>query len=345
MKKALIAMSGGVDSSVAALILKNKGYDCVGTMMKLNPQTETGDALKIADRLSIPFFPFDYSKEFSECVITSFVKAYENGETPNPCVECNRCLKFGELFQKMLELDCEYIVTGHYARVTYNEETGEYSLLKARDETKDQSYFLYMLTQEKLRRILFPLGDFTKAEIREIAQENGFVNAHKKDSQDICFIPDGDYGAFIENYANKTFPKGEFIHKSGEKLGEHKGIIHYTVGQRRGLGVAYKNPLYVCNINPQQNTVILGDNDDLFTSTVYANNVNIINSDDLSKPMRVLAKVRYRHIPQPATAVITDDGILKVVFDSPQRAVTKGQSLVMYENDRVVGGGIIIATE
>lgn len=338
--KAVIAMSGGVDSSVAALLIKNEGYTCVGATMQLYSEGDCGDARAVAEKLDMPFYVFPLKEEFKQNVIDKFIGCYEQGKTPNPCVECNRTLKFGVMMEKMQELNCDFLVTGHYARVVF--ENGEYKLKKAVDEAKDQSYFLYMLTQEQLKHIKFPLGEYTKPDIRRIAEENGFINARKKDSQDICFVPDGDYVGFIKEYNGKDYPKGLFMHKEGFSFGEHKGIVNYTVGQRKGLGIAYKTPLYVLNIDAETNNVILGDNDDLFTDTVKAKNVNIISGKSLYEPVRVLARVRYRHKEQPATAWQDDDGFLHVKFDEPQRAITKGQSLVIFDGDTVLGGGEII---
>ncbi len=338
--KAIIAMSGGVDSSVAALLMKNEGYTCVGATMQLYSEGDCKDAKSVADKLGMPFYIFPLKEEFKERVINKFIECYEQGKTPNPCIECNRKLKFGVMMDKMRELDADFVVTGHYAKVTF--ENGEYKLKKAVDESKDQSYFLHMLTQEQLKHIKFPLGEYTKLQIREIAEENGLVTARKKDSQDICFVPDGDYVNFIREYNGKDYPKGLFMHKDGFSLGEHKGIVNYTVGQRKGLGIAYKNPLYVLNIDPETNNVILGDNEDLFTDTVVAKNVNIISGKTLTEPIRCNARVRYRHKEQPATAWQDENGILHVKFDEPQRAITKGQSVVLYDGDTVVGGGEII---
>lgn len=356
MKKAIIAMSGGVDSSVAALLMKKAGYDCIGATMKLytnedaNISRENGccslsdveDAKSVAHKLDMPFYVFNFTDKFHECVIDNFIKAYENGQTPNPCIDCNKYLKFDKMLVRMKEINFDYVVTGHYARIEYDENSGRYLLKKAVDDTKDQSYVLYMLNQEQLAHIKFPLGGYTKAKIREIAEENGFANARKHDSQDICFVPDGDYAGFIERYSGKTFENGDFTDKNGNVLGTHKGIINYTIGQRKGLGIAYKKPLYVCDIQPLTNKVILGDNEDLFTDELTADNVNIIAKPDLYEHVRVCAKVRYRHKEQPATAWQTEDGLLHVKFDEPQRAITKGQSVVLYDGDTVVGGGVII---
>lgn len=335
-------MSGGVDSSVSALIMKQAGYDCAGAMMKLNSETDEADAEAVADRLSMPFYLFDFTDEFGEYVIGSFIETYKRGKTPNPCVECNRCLKFGLMLDRVKELDYDLLVTGHYARVEFDECKNRWLLKKAVDGSKDQSYVLYMLTQEQLSHIRFPLGELHKTEVRKIAEENGFVNADKKDSQDICFVPDGDYVGFIERYTGEKFPDGSFAGIDGTDFGKSKNIINYTLGQRRGLGVAYTKPLYVCAIDAENNRVILGDNEDLFTDTVTADSVNLISVDSLKEPVRVSAKVRYRHKEQPASAWQTEDGLLHIKFDEPQRAVTKGQSVVLYDGDTVVGGGKII---
>lgn len=340
MKKAVIAMSGGVDSSVAALLMKNEGYECVGATMQLYIEGDCSDAKQVADKLSMPFYIFPFKDEFKKNVIDKFVASYEQGKTPNPCVECNRTLKFGAMLDKMYELKADFVVTGHYAKVEF--ENGEYKLKKADDAAKDQSYFLYMLTQDKLKHIKFPLGEYTKPQIREIAEKNGLITARKKDSQDICFVPNGDYVSFIKEYNGKTYEKGHFIHKDGKVFGEHKGIINYTVGQRKGLGISYTKPLYVLNIQPDTRNVILGDNEDLFTDTVTAENVNIISGKPLTEPIRCYARIRYRHKEQPATAYQDENGLLYVKFDEPQRAVTKGQSLVLYDGDTVLGGGEII---
>lgn len=241
----------------------------------------------------------------------------------------------------MQEIGYDYIVTGHYARVEYDEKRDRYLLKKAVDDTKDQSYVLYMLTQEQLAHVKLPLGGLRKDQVRVIAEKHGFINARKHDSQDICFVPDGDYAKFIEKYTGKKTPEGDFVDKEGNYIGRHKGIIHYTIGQRRGLGIPAASRLYVCEISPKTNTVVLGDNEDLFSSELEADNVNLISVDSLTEPKRVTAKIRYRHKEQPATAWQTPDGILHVKFDEPQRAITKGQAVVMYDGDEVVGGGVI----
>ena len=349
-KKAMIAMSGGVDSSVAAYLMKQNGYDAVGVTLKLHGCLEEGacgsasdaeDARKVAESLGMEHYLYDFSDRFEDAVIKRFAESYEKGYTPNPCIDCNRYIKFGALYDKMLELGCECIVTGHYARIEYDEARGRYLLKKGADETKDQSYVLYNLTNEQLACVKCPLGGMPKSEVRAVAEAQGFVNAKKKDSQDICFVPDGDYAAFIKEHFGKTFPQGDFVDRDGNVLGQHKGIIHYTVGQRKGLGLSLPCPMYVTQKNVEENKVILGYNEDLFSDRLTATDVNLISVDDIREEMRVTAKVRYSHREEPATAVMLSDGRLSVTFDSPVRAITKGQAVVLYDGDVVVGGGRI----
>ena len=355
MKKALIAMSGGVDSSVAAFLIKQQGLDATGVTMKLYDNEDIGiarentccsdddiaDARAVCARLSIPYYVFNFRDDFNTEVIDRFIKAYENGSTPNPCIDCNRYIKFERLMRRMAELNMDYVVTGHYARIEYDEERKRYLLKKALDDKKDQSYVLYSLTQEQLSHTLFPLGSLNKDEVRKIAEENGFVNAKKHDSQDICFVPDGKYAEFIEGYTGKKYECGDFVDRDGKRLGEHKGIIRYTIGQRKGLGLALPAPMYVLEKDLDNNKVVLGFNDDLFTKELYAEDINFISIKEINEPIRVSAKVRYNQKEQPAT-VERDGDRLHIVFDEPQRAICKGQAVVLYDGDIVVGGGKIM---
>lgn len=342
-KKALIALSGGVDSSVAAYLTGQAGFSCIGATMQLQDTADVqiADAQSVADRLGIPFHVFDFKDSFKCLVMDSFVHAYESGATPNPCVECNRHLKFGLLLDKALELGCDCIVTGHYARITQNPETGRLQLQKAVDESKDQTYFLYALTQQQLSHIRFPLGSLTKAEARDIAQQQGFVTARKKDSQDICFIPDGDYLAFMQQHTGKTYPSGNFLDTDGNVVGQHKGAVAYTLGQRKGLGIAMGEPVYVCGKDMQANTVTVGSQEALMHRSLLADHWYWQSCDELDAPMRVTAKARSRMAEQPATVYPAENGMVKVVFDEPQRAITPGQAVVLYDGDCVVGGGTI----
>ena len=353
-QKALIAMSGGVDSSVAAWLIREKGYDCAGATMRLFQKEEMTaepgcctsqdmeDARAVADMLGMPYYVYDFADRFREAVIDRFVEAYENGRTPNPCIDCNRYLKFEELFLRGRQLGCDFVVTGHYARTGYDEKSGRYLLKKAVDASKDQSYVLYSLTQDQLSHVQFPLGELTKQEVRQIAREHGFLTADKAESQDICFVQDGKYYEFICDYTGRDYPAGDFIDTRGNVLGRHQGIIRYTVGQRKGLGIAFGEPVYVMKVDPEANTVMLGTNEELFTDTVTAKKINLISTDRIREPLRVKAKVRYRHKEQWATATQPDEDTLQVVFDEPQRAVTAGQALVLYDGDVVVGGGTIV---
>lgn len=351
MKKALIAMSGGVDSSVAAYFISQQGYECIGATMKLYDNDDIHiskektccslddieDARSVAYKLGMPYYVFNFKDEFKDRVIDKFIRTYELGGTPNPCIDCNRYLKFEKLMQKMRELKYDYVVTGHYADI--EEKNGRFYLKRAKDLSKDQSYVLYSLTQEQLAHTLFPLGKFSKDEIRNIAVEKGFINAKKRDSQDICFVPDGDYSAFIEKYTGKKYPKGSFINKDGSVLGEHSGIIKYTIGQRKGLGIAVGSPVYVCSKNIQDNTVTLGTNDDLMSAKLYADSFNWIIEKPAGK-IECFAKTRYNMKEQACTVWIEGDRVA-VEFTEPVRAITIGQAVVLYKNDYVLGGGTI----
>ena len=343
MKKVMAALSGGVDSSVAAHLLQQAGYDCAGSIMTLHAPTpeSISDARSVAERLHIPFYVMECQDIFHKCVIGDFIAAYERGDTPNPCITCNRCLKFSHFLQEAEKLGCDMIATGHYARIRKDEASGRYLLLRAKDSAKDQSYFLYMLTQAQLSRVLFPLGELTKPEVRQIAEENGFVNARRKDSQDICFVPDGDYFAFIERYKGQTYPCGDFLDLSGNRVGTHKGAVGYTLGQRKGLGLAIGAPVYVCGKDMEKNTVTVGPEENLFSTTLITENCNWFPFENLTAPIEVTAKARYRHKEQPATVSPLSDGRVEVMFHSPQRALTTGQAVVFYDGETVIGGGTI----
>ena len=354
-RKVIIAMSGGVDSSVAALLMRERGYTCIGATMKLFHNEDVGlcrehtccsledveDARSVAYALDMPYYVFNFSDRFKTDVIDRFVSAYEHGVTPNPCIDCNRYLKFDKLFQRMQELEYDDVVTGHYARIEYNPASGRYELKKAADANKDQSYVLWSLTQEQLAHVQFPLGDMVKSEVRALAEAHGFINAKKHDSQDICFVRNGSYADFIEQYTGKTYPPGDFVDTRGRILGQHRGIIRYTIGQRKGLDLALSEPMYVKSVDPETNTVTLGTEQELYTRSLVATGINLIAVPTLSGVVRVKAKVRYRQPEQWATVTRTGADAFTVVFDEPQRAVTRGQSVVLYDGDLVLGGGII----
>lgn len=347
-EKALIAMSGGVDSSVAAFLTQQEGFSCVGATMYLcdralvpNGTDHTQDARAVAQRLGMDFYVLDEAALFREKVVDDFVHAYETGLTPNPCIRCNHHLKFGYLVEKALELGCQYVVTGHYARIRKDEATGRYLLYKAADEAKDQSYFLACLDQSQLAHIRFPLGEMSKEQARAVAEQQGFLNARKKDSQDICFIPDGDYAAFLRRYTGKHYPAGDFLDQEGKVVGRHSGAVNYTLGQRKGLGLAMGAPVYVCGKDMEANTVTVGPNEALFATTLLADNWHWFPFPQLNGPMQVTAKARSRHLPQEATVYPEADGTARVVFAAPQRALTPGQAIVLYDGDMVVGGGTI----
>ena len=347
-KKAMIGMSGGVDSSVAAFLTQQAGYSCIGGTMRLFDRENTcggtddaQDARAVADRLGMPHYIFQHQDAFEEKVIRNFVTCYEQGLTPNPCIQCNRHLKFDGLLREARKLGCEYVVSGHYAQIRRDEETGRYLLCRAADRAKDQTYFLACLDQEQLAHILFPLGGLTKTEVRTIAEENGFLNARKRDSQDICFVPDGDYVAFMERYTGKTYPAGNYLDLDGNVLGRHRGAVCYTIGQRKGLGIALGAPAYVCGKDMQANTVTLGPNEALFASALRANGWNWYPFPALTAPMEVTAKTRHSQHEQAAIVYPEDNGFARVEFSSPQRAITPGQAVVLYKDDIVVGGGTI----
>jgi len=353
-KKVMLAMSGGLDSSVALLLLKEK-YDIVGVTLKLFENdddkqkegktccslSDVEDAKSVAAGCGVDHYTFNFKENFKEQVIDRFTDGYLNGETPNPCIDCNRYVKFSEMLRRAVSLECDYLATGHYARIEKCAETGRFLLKKAVDETKDQSYVLYSLTQDQLAKTLFPMGEMRKIDARLLAQSCDLINASKPDSQDICFVPDGDYASFIEKHTGEKIKKGDFIDTDGKILGTHEGILHYTIGQRKGLGIAFGKPMFVIEIKPTDNTVVLGDEDKLFKTELVAKNVNFISIEKLVEPMRVLGKTRYKHIEQPCVISPNADGSITAVFEKPQRAITKGQAVVFYDGDIVVCGGTI----
>lgn len=350
--RALIAMSGGVDSSVAAWLAQNSGFDCSGAIMRLYDAEGAGicgssdnirDAQAVAERLKMPFHVLDFTADFKELVMDSFVRCYECGLTPNPCIECNRHMKFSRFLDFARSIGCEHIVTGHYARIRKDAETGRYLLYKAADVPKDQSYFLYSLSQQQLSAAMFPLGELTKSQVRQIAESQGFVTAAKKDSQDICFVPDGDYTSFMVRHTGKSYPIGDYLDLSGKVIGKHKGAVSYTLGQRKGLGLAMGAPVYVCAKDMAANTVTVGSEEHLFHHILRASDWNWFPFPALSEPMRVKAKTRSRQFEQPATVYPEADGWARVEFDEPQRAITPGQAVVLYRDDLVIGGGTIQA--
>ena len=357
--KALIGMSGGVDCSVAALLMQQQGYDCIGATMRLYAgQVETAngtktccslddveDARSVARRMGIPHYVFNFTDDFYKEVIDKFADTYYRGGTPNPCIDCNRFLKFGKLLQRARELGCDCVVSGHYARVERDEATGRYLLKRAADSAKDQTYFLACLTQEQLAQVQFPLGGLTKEEVRRIAGENGFVTARKHDSQDICFVPGGDYTAFLEEYTGRKLEPGDYLNLRGCPVGRHRGAVCYTIGQRKGLGLAMGEPVYVCGKDMGANTVTVGPNEALFSPALVADNWVWYPFETLTAPLRVEAKIRHSQYSRPATVYPMENGQARVVFDTPQRAISPGQAVVLYNGDTVVGGGTILRAE
>ncbi|MBU3100374.1 MULTISPECIES: tRNA 2-thiouridine(34) synthase MnmA [Clostridium] len=352
-KKVVIGMSGGVDSSVAAYLLQEQGYEVIGIMMKLSPdnpdyeENEGGccsisaanDARRVADVLDIPFYVMNFKDVFKKNVIDNFVDEYMEGRTPNPCIVCNRTIKFDEFLRKARALGADYIATGHYAKIEKQDD--RYVLKNAEDNKKDQTYALYGLTQDQLSRTLMPCGEYTKPEIRKIAEKIGLEVFKKRDSQEICFIPDNDHGNYIKKYSGKVIKPGDFVDKQGVVIGKHKGIVYYTIGQRKGLGIALGKPVFVNDINPITNQVIVGDEEDIFKTGLIAKDLNFILFDKLTSNLKVTAKIRYSANPQSATLIPMENNRVKVVFDEKQRAITKGQSVVFYLENLVVGGGII----
>ena len=366
--KIAVAMSGGVDSSAAAAILKEQGHELVGFTMQLWNQRrgisvdENGDPLpsrccslddvydarRVAEELGVPFYVLNLEDDFERDVVQPFVDSYLSGETPIPCVSCNSRLKFASLDRLAESLGCEKVATGHYARVDFDEAAGRYRLLRGSNLQKDQSYFLWELTQQQLSRSLFPLGEMSKPEVRDVAREHSLAVADKSESQEICFVPDGNYAGFIDRYLkaedaeNRLPGEGDIVSAAGEVVGHHSGIHRYTIGQRRGIGIAAERPLYVIGIEAPQNRVVVGEPDDLLAREFVAARVNWIAFDNPREPVRAEVRVRYRHNPAPATITPMDNGRARVVFDEPQRAITPGQATVFYRGDEVLGGGWIV---
>lgn len=372
--KALIAMSGGVDSSVAAMLAQNAGYECIGCTMQLFDapscpgscgngtagstsisEDPAADARAVAETLGIPFHLFDMRDSFRQEVIEDFIEQYSSGRTPNPCIVCNMRMKFGALLEKATDLGCDRIVTGHYARIIRNEDSGMFTLAKAKDLSKDQSYVLYHLSQEQLSRILLPLGEYSKDEVRGLAAEAGLVNAHRTESQDICFVPDGDYAAVIRSYTGRDYPPGDFVDLEGNVIGTHKGIISYTIGQHKRLGQAFGVPRYVCAIDGENNRITLGGPEDVFASSAELKDCRWILGKAPEKEIRCRVRLRYKQQEQWATVhpILSDQTVAdregstpdaEILFDEPQRAITPGQAAVFYDGDRVLGGGTICPT-
>lgn len=350
-KKITIAMSGGIDSAVAALLLSREGAEISGATMRLCQRllpdgndasdTDITDAKAICDKLGIIHRVYDFKKEFHSTVIKNFIDTYIGGGTPNPCIVCNKTIKFGIMLDEELRRGADYIATGHYAKIE-KDSNGRYLIRKADDDKKDQTYMLWSLSQYQLSHTLFPLSKYTKAEIRAFAEEAGFSIARKSDSQDICFVPDGDYASFIEKELGNAYPAGNYVDKDGKILGKHKGMIHYTIGQRKGLGISMNKHVFVTAKNSENNTVTLGDESELFRDRVIIKGFNLIPFDKLNSGMHLEAKVRYSQKQSPAYVEQTGDDELTLVFDTPQRAPAKGQSAVLYDGDYLIGGGIIV---
>lgn len=354
MDKTLIAMSGGVDSAVAAFLIKQQGDDACGITLKLIDDTDDSfspscctdddikDAQAIAKKLDIPHYLYNFCENFKECVIDKFVNTYLQGGTPNPCVDCNRYVKFSEVLNKADEMGFTHVATGHYAICEYDNKRKRYLLKKGADESKDQSYVLYSLTQEQLSKIKFPLGKLPKNDVRKIAEENGFVNADKADSQDICFVKDDDYASFIEKYTGNKSKSGDFVDLNGNVLGKHKGHIHYTIGQRKGLGLSVPESVYVLKKDIDSNIVTVDTKEHLFKNELFAKDVNLISCDEIIDGMDVTIRTRYKQKETPAKLYAMPDGNVHVKFSEPIKAIAPGQAVVFYDGDIVVGGGTIV---
>ncbi len=355
-KKVVVGLSGGVDSSVAAYLLKEQGYEVIGVTMQIwqennrEAEEENGgccglsavdDARRVAERLGIRYYVMNFRKEFQQHVIDYFVDEYKQGRTPNPCIACNRYVKWESLLQRSLEIGADYIATGHYARIEQL-KNGRYSIRHSVTAQKDQTYALYNLTQEQLSKTLMPVGEYAKDEIRKIAEEAGIPVANKPDSQEICFVPDDDYASFIQQETGEPIPTGNFVDIHGNVLGTHKGITHYTIGQRKGLGIALGHPIFVTEIRPETNEVVLGESEELFSTKVRANRINLMSVPDIEGEMRAVAKIRYNHRGDDCVVRRIDRDTIEAEFDTPQRAATPGQALVLYDGEYVMGGGTII---
>ena len=345
-KKVLLGMSGGVDSSVSALLLKEAGYEVIGVTLNLFPCTTCCSYIDVKDvcrKIGIEHFIYDGVEDFEKYVIQDFISEYKQCRTPNPCIECNKYMKFGAMYEKAKELGCDYIATGHYAKIEWDDKYKQNVLKKSKADKKDQSYVVYNLPREMLDKVLFPLGDFTsKDQIRKIAEEHNLSVAHKSDSEDICFIPNKDYKAFLENNSDIKAKQGNIVNLKGEKLGTHTGLYKYTIGQRKGLGISNPVPLFVVGFNQAKNELIVGEEKDLYKTELYVTDINLLLADKLEQPLKVNAKIRYAAKEAPATITQIEPNKIKVEFDQPQKSITPGQSVVFYVDDIVLGGGKIL---